>query len=184
MLKRILTAPLLFVAAIVILLEDWLWDDLQRLAAWFSRLPLFRQLESAILRLPPTGALVLFLVPSAVLFPVKLLALALVSRGYALLGIGTIVAAKVFGTALLARLFRLTKPKLLTFFWFRHLYEWLVAFRVRIYSAIKASTVYKVTHQYARRWRTAFRAWRDRRKGWLRKRWGAVRRHQRRVKHR
>ena len=117
-LRRILTAPLVFVAAVIILLEDWLWDDLQRLAAWFGRLPVFKQIEALILRLPPAAALCLFILPSLVLIPVKLLALWFISRGHALLGLATIVGAKIAGTALVARLFTLTKPKLLTFLWF------------------------------------------------------------------
>ena len=31
--KKILAAPFVFIAAVLILLEDWLWDDLARLAA-------------------------------------------------------------------------------------------------------------------------------------------------------
>jgi len=41
-LKRMLSAPLVLIAAIVVLFEEWLWDDLQRIAAAVGRLPLFR----------------------------------------------------------------------------------------------------------------------------------------------
>jgi hypothetical protein len=32
-LKRLIAAPFVLLAAVIILLEDWLWDDLARLAA-------------------------------------------------------------------------------------------------------------------------------------------------------
>jgi hypothetical protein len=169
--RRILTAPLVFVAAIIILLEDWLWDDLQRIAAAIGSLPVFKQIESLVLRLPPAAALGLFIVPSLVLIPVKLLALYFISRGHAILGIVTIVGAKIAGTALVARLFTLTKPKLLTFRWFAYLYERITIFRSRIYTVIKSSAVYGVLH----RLRENFRAWRQERRGWLRRRFKAAR---------
>jgi len=175
-LRRILTAPLVFVAAVIILLEDWLWDDLQRLAAWFGRLPVFKQVEGLILRLPPAAALGLFIVPSLVLIPVKLLALWFISRGHALLGVGTIVAAKIAGTALVARLFTLTKPKLLTFVWFAWLYERITAFKSRIYTAIKSSAVYQVIHRFAARLRERFRVWRAQSRRSFSRRFHAARR--------
>lgn len=170
LLRRILTAPLVFFAAVIILLEDWLWDDLQRLAAWFGHLPVFRQAEALILRLPPVAALGLFIVPSLVLIPVKLLALWFISSGHALWGVGTIIAAKIAGTALVARLFTLTKPKLLTFRWFAWLYERISAFRVRVYETISASAIYRATHDFMTRLRMRFAAWRERSRGnWMRR---------------
>lgn len=71
LLKRLLAAPFVFVAAIIILLEDWLRDDLQRLAAAIGRLPIFHQIESFIAGLPPYGALAMFATPSLLLVPVK-----------------------------------------------------------------------------------------------------------------
>ena len=180
LLKRIATAPFVFVAAIIILLEDWLWDDLQRLAAAIGSLPIFRQIEQLIVRLPRAGALGLFLVPSAVLIPVKLLALYFISRNHAVVGLGIIIAAKVAGTALVARLFTLTKPKLLTFGWFAWAYEKIVAFKARVYAAIKSSAVYIWLHARLIPLRDAFRRWRAERRGWLVRRWHAVMRHQRR----
>ncbi|HZM85206.1 MAG TPA: hypothetical protein VFF31_01505, partial [Blastocatellia bacterium] len=52
LLKKLLTAPVVVVAAVIILIEDWLWDDLARLAAAIGRLPVFRAIETGITRLP------------------------------------------------------------------------------------------------------------------------------------
>jgi hypothetical protein len=174
--KRLLTLPFLVVAAVVVLVEDWLWDDLQRLAAAIGRLPVFRQLEGWAGRLPPYGALCLFAAPSLLLLPVKLVALYLMSHGKASLGVGVVIAAKLAGTALVARIFSLTRPKLLTLAWFAWLYEKVVAFKSRLYAAIKATKVYQVVHGYKVRLRDTMRAWLGTGPGFFRRHFDAARR--------
>lgn len=176
-LKRLITAPLYFFAAVIVLLEDWLWDDLQRLAQWLGRLPVFHQFEALVVRLPPTGALGLFLVPTVLLFPVKLAALWFISGGHAVMGIATMVAAKVAGTALVARIFKLTKPKLLTFRWFAWLYRHITEFKMRIYERIKASAAYQALDRFRSRLRQNWKRFKQRRKSWLRRRFKALRRY-------
>ena len=94
-LKRLVAAPFVLLAAVIILLEDWLWDDLARFAAAIGRLPVFRQVEGFIARLPPYAALAFFAVPSTLLIPVKLIALYFVAHGHAITGLLTVLAAKV-----------------------------------------------------------------------------------------
>ncbi|HSB09215.1 MAG TPA: hypothetical protein VLM38_06860 [Blastocatellia bacterium] len=173
-LKRIVAAPLVLLAAIIILFEDWLWDDLARFAAAIGRLPIFRQIETFIAGLPPYAALAFFLVPSTLLIPVKLMALYFVAHGHAMAGLLTVAVAKVAGTALLARLFTLTRPKLLSIAWFAWLYQRFIAFKARIYAAIKATRIYRAAHQTHLRVRRALKAWLAARKGFLRRRWNAA----------
>lgn len=173
-LKRIVAAPFVLIAAVIILLEDWLWDDLARLAAAIGRLPVFRQIEGFIVSLPPYAALAFFIVPSSLLVPVKLVALYLVAHGHALLGLVTVAAAKIAGTALVARLFTLTRPKLLRIAWFAWLYTRFIAFKSGIYAVIKSTGVYRVAHRLHLRMRVALKAWLVRRKGFLRRRWNAA----------
>ena len=176
LLRRIVTAPFALVAAIVILVEDWLWDDLQQLAAYVGRLPIFRRIEAFIAWLPPYAALLLFGAPSLLLVPLKILALYLISSGHAKLGLVVVVVAKVAGTALVARIFAITRPKLLRIRWFAWLYERVVDFKARLYRAIKTTAVYKLVHALKQRMRDGFRAWLGRRRGFLRRRWEAARR--------
>lgn len=173
-LKRLIAAPFILVAAIIILLEDWLWDDLARFAAAIGRLPLFRQIEGFIVRLPPYGALAFFAVPSALLIPVKLIAVYFIAHGHALVGLLTVGAAKIAGTALVARLFTLTRPNLLRIAWFAWLYEKFIAFKTRVYAAIKSTRVYQAAHQIRLRVRSALKIWIGKRKGFLRRRWDAA----------
>jgi hypothetical protein len=172
--KRLIAAPFVLLAAVIILLEDWLWDDLARLAAAIGRLPIFRQIEALIVKLPPYAALALFAVPSALLVPVKLIALYFIAHGHAMVGLLTVAAAKIAGTALVARLFTLTRPKLLRIAWVAWLYERFIAFKTRMYAAIKATAAYRAAHQIHLRVRRALKVWIGKRKGFLRRRWNAA----------
>ena len=171
LLKRLLAAPFVFTAAIIILLEDWLWDDLQRIAAAIGRLPVLRQIESLIAGLPPYGALAMFAAPSLLLIPVKLGALYFIAHGQPMFGFMTAVAAKVAGTALVARIYALTHPNLLRIEWFAYLHARFTAFKTRIYDAIKATSFYQAAHlRYAR-----MKEWlRGRGRSFLRRRWDAA----------
>jgi hypothetical protein len=64
-----------WVLALLILFEEWGWEPLQRLLAYIGELPGFRWMEDVLRRLPPYAALAVFLVPTLLLLPVKLLAL-------------------------------------------------------------------------------------------------------------
>lgn len=180
--KRLLAAPFVFLAAIFILLEDWLWDDLARLAAAIGRLPILRAIEVFIAGLPPYGALVFFATPSILLFPVKLAALYLMSHGQPTLGLLTVIAAKLFGTALVARIFTLTRPTLMHIGWFAWLYERFINFKTRIYDTIKATAIYQAAHQQHLRLRAALKTWMGKRRSFLRRRWEAARKFSRRRK--
>ena len=109
LLRRALGALL----ALLILFEEWGWEPLQQALARLGRLPPVAALERWIGSLPPRAALALFVLPSLALIPVKLAALWLIGQGRPLLGLAVIVLAKLLGTALVARLFALTRPALL-----------------------------------------------------------------------
>ena len=143
--KRLLTPPLIVLAALLMWIEELLWENLKALTAWVAKFPLFKWTERLIERLPPYPSMAVFLLPGAVLFPVKLGAVWLMTHGQVLLGIGVIVAAKVAGTAVVARLYVICQPKLMTIGWFARLHDWLTATRDRLYSAIRAMPLYQAT---------------------------------------
>jgi hypothetical protein len=181
-LKRLLAAPFVLLAALIILLEDWLWDDLARLAAAIGRLPILHSIEIFITRLPPYAALIFFATPSLFLLPVKLVAFYFMSHGQATLGLITVIAAKFFGTALVARIFTLTRPTLMRIGWFAWTYERFVAFKARIYDTIKSTAMYRIAHRQNLRIRAALKAWMGKRRSFLRRRWDAARKFSRRHK--
>jgi hypothetical protein len=182
LLKKLLAAPLVLLAAVIILIEDWLWDDLARLAAAIGRLPVFSAVEAIIAGLPPYGALACFGLPTLLLVPVKLAAVYLISHGRPTLGLLTVIAAKLAGTALVARIFTLTRPSLMRIEWFVWLHERFIAFKSRVYGAIKATPIYKSAHIKYLHTRQELKRWLSNRKGFLRRRWSAARRLSRRRK--
>lgn len=118
-LRHILIAPL----ALLIVFEEWGWEPLARLMACIARLPLLAWAERRIGALPSYAALALFALPWLLLLPLKLFALWLIGNGHVLLGAAAVSAAKIAGTAVVARLFTLTKPTLMRLPWFASVYE-------------------------------------------------------------
>ena len=85
-LKALLTPPLMALAALLMFAEEVIWEGLKRVMAVLGRLPVIRSLEAWIATLPSYGAAVVFLLPGALLLPVKIGALWLIANGHALLG--------------------------------------------------------------------------------------------------
>ena len=90
-LKGLLLAPV----ALFLLFEEWGWEPLAACFAALGRLPVWRQLERLIARLPPWAALLAFGVPVLALIPAKLLALYLLGGGHVAAGLGLVIAAKL-----------------------------------------------------------------------------------------
>ena len=122
LLRRLFNLTLGPALALVLIFEEWGWEPLQRLMARLAGLPLWARMEALITRLPPYAALMAFFLPALLLLPIKLLALYWISRGHAVLGLLVVLAAKMIGTAAVARLFALTQPALMRLAWFARLY--------------------------------------------------------------
>ena len=173
-LKRLLTPPFILLAAFLLWFWEWMWEPLERLMARIGQLPGLRLLEGWIARAPRYLALGCFVIPGAVLLPFKVAGLYFIAHGAPVFGLATFLAAKVVGTALVARIFTLTKPQLLQIAWFARSYAGVTAFRDRVFAALHAHPLY-------RRSRAALDAWRERlrkvRRGLryhLARRWKAV----------
>lgn len=118
---RILRWPLLALAALFALLEEWLWDSLKAATAWlFEKLPL-RWLERWLASASPPLAVLLLLTPTVVILPAKLLGLWLLAGGHVFFGGAVFIAAKLAGMALLSRLYALMQPALHRIGWFLRL---------------------------------------------------------------
>lgn len=117
-LRNRLLSPLIYLAALLLLMEDWFWDLGLRLINLVASWPPFKLIEQRIVALPPYGALCAFVVPALLLLPVKILALFAIASGHPISGVAVIVAAKVGGAALVARIYFLTRDTLLTLAWF------------------------------------------------------------------
>lgn len=141
------------------LVEEWLWEPLQRLMQQLARLPVLRQISQGIARLPARWAAVVFVVPVLALFPFKLGGLWLIAHGKVALGVGVFIAAKIVGTALFAWLFALTKPALLSLPWFARAYGWVIGVRDTVHHWIRRQRAYRLTRLLVRRWPREIRRW-------------------------
>jgi hypothetical protein len=124
---RRITRPLLILLAIVFLIEAWLWRHLEPIVEWIvAWLPLRAvkaRLAGVIRKLPPAATLIVFVIPVAALFPLKVLGLWLLAHKYWIAAGGVLVFAKLVGVAVTAFVFQVTRPKLLQLRWFSWLYE-------------------------------------------------------------
>lgn len=165
-LLRLLGSLGIWLIGLVLLFEEWGWDRLARVLAWIGRLPGLRWIEGRIRTLPPYAALGLFIVPMLTLLPLKLLALYWLGQGHTVLGIGVIVAAKVGGTAITARLFMLTQATLMQLPWFARWFAKWIRFKDAVLARVKGSLAWQQWTRFKARakqgWRRARRWWRRR----------------------
>ena len=152
------------ILALFILFEEWGWrplaNALGRLAAWRP----WARIETAIARLPPYAALLVFVLPSTLLLPLKFLAVLLVARGQLLLAAILFTSAKVAATALVARLFVLTQPALMQIGWLAWVYDTVVPWKDALLERVRVSTVWRMGQLAKERARRTvlvqWRAWR------------------------
>jgi hypothetical protein len=149
--KKVLRAVLLAPVALFLLFEEWGWEPLAAAFAALGRLPLWGRLERWITRLPPWAALLAFGVPVLALIPLKLLALYLFGQGHVTVGLALILAAKLTGTALAARLFQLTQPALMQMPWFARLYTPWKAWKDNIMAQARASLPWRMARRFKTR---------------------------------
>lgn len=151
-LKRILFSPLVYLLALYLMLEDWLWDWGGRLAAALARHVPLERLERWLGRLGPRTALAALLLPLLLLLPVKVLALLAMAYGHAWLGLLVVLLAKLAGAAAVARLYVLTRPALLQLAWFAALLAWFLPRKARWIARLHASAPWRALDAL-RRWR-------------------------------
>ena len=168
-LRRLLLWPLRALAglaawllALVVVFEEWGWLPLQALLERLGRWPGLRWIEAWVRQLPPWAALMVFALPTALLLPIKLLALWAVGNGHVVWGMAVIALAKVVGTAVVARLFTLTRPALLQLRWFAWGYAHWLRFKERLLLRVRASWPWRLARVLKRRARRSWRALRER----------------------
>src|SRR5665213_1125281 len=134
MMRRLLQ-PIWVLLAVIFLIEAWLWDHLEPIvAAVVALFPLrsFKHwLAERVDTLSPAMTLLVFIVPVIPLFPLKLIGLWLLTHGYWISAILTIIFAKLVGVGVAAFVFDVTRPKLLEMGWFAKLYEFILALRAK-----------------------------------------------------
>ena len=141
--RGVLLAPLLYLVALLLLAEQWLWEAGNRAAAAIGAWPPFGALESLIRRLPPYTALLVFALPGLLLLPIKLLALMAIAHGHPLMGAAVFVVAKLGGAMIVARIYVLTLPSLLALIWFARWHNRFIMFKDQLIARLRASPMYE-----------------------------------------
>ncbi len=106
------------IAAAIVFLEQTLIRYLNMVMAAFARWPPVARLEAFLLRLPPWAAVLAFAAPSILILPVKLSAFWFAMHHYFALAFAAVALGKVLATAIVARLYRILRPNLLSLHWF------------------------------------------------------------------
>ena len=106
---------LLSLLAVILIIEEWLWDLLSALGHSLVRLLNLERVERWLSQTSPRTALLAFLLPILIVTPINIAAIWLLLHGLLIEGVLLEVCAKLLGTLLVARVFSLTKTQLLTF---------------------------------------------------------------------
>jgi hypothetical protein len=130
---RLLLTPFTWLAAIVFLVEEVIWDWTAAFMAKLGAIRIIHAIEKRIAALPPRWALFTFLLPSLILIPAKLIGLHAIAKGHWVIGSTVFILAKIAGMALFSRIFNLTRPALMQFGWFVWLYTKVMYYRNRIH---------------------------------------------------
>ena len=130
---RKLLRPILILLAIIFLIEAWLWDRLEPIVAWVVRLFPWERVKASLAEwvdgLPPSGTLIVFVVPLGLALPFKVFGLWLLANGNWSAALSVLIAAKFITLAVTAFVFDVTRDKLLQLDWFRGLYEYVILLR-------------------------------------------------------
>ena len=137
--------------ALLILFEEWGWTPLARALGRMARWPPIGRLERRIAGLGPGVALAVLFVPALALLPVKVGALWLIGLGRVVVGLTLLIVAKLFGTAVVARLFMLTQPQLMRLRWFARLYLRWFAWKTRAIASLVESRAWIAARALASR---------------------------------
>jgi hypothetical protein len=129
--------------ALILLFEEWGWRPLADALAWFATFRIWARAERTIATLPPYGALAALVLPTSVLLPLKFLAVYLVANGKIVAAGLLFVGAKIASTALIARLFMLTRPALMQLGWFASLYNWIMPWKDALFARIRISWAWR-----------------------------------------
>ncbi|MSP76737.1 MAG: hypothetical protein EXR12_11440 [Rhodospirillaceae bacterium] len=152
-LKHALELLLVPFAAAIIFIEQTLIRYLNVATAWLARWTPIARLEAWLVTLPPWAALLAFVAPSLLLLPVKLAAVWFAAHGQVVFAFLAVASGKVIGTAIVARLYRILRPTLVTLPWFAWADTRFFAWRDRIYAFVRSMPAWQRAAELVQRLR-------------------------------
>jgi hypothetical protein len=169
--RRWLTRPLLFAAAVLLVIEEWLWNSTAEFLRELARLPPVKRAGEWIRRRTPHQALALFILPLLALLPLKGVVMVAFAHGRIFLGILVLVLEKLIFSAIFAALYQLTGPAVTQIAWVARAQATFLRIRRTLHAWLERQSAYRHARAFLRR---------IRRPHWLRRRFGAAYRMQRR----
>ena len=137
-LKRALELLIVPLAAAVVFFEQTLIRMLNAITAALARWAPIAALEVWLKTLPPYVALLAFVMPSILILPIKLSAIYFATHHMFMTAIAAVVIGKMLATAIVARLYVVLRPTLMTIGWFARLDTWFFFWRDRAYAFVRA----------------------------------------------
>lgn len=141
--KKFFLSILVFILALFIIFQEWVWDTLKPFLEYFSRFSIVQRIENWIKNLNVGTSLFLFAVPFVLTHIIELWAIGLTALGNVFLGFFIYGMTKIVGFMILSRIFTLTKPKLMTVTWFRILFDWFIEKKAYLYSKLEEMDVWQ-----------------------------------------
>jgi hypothetical protein len=155
--KRVIRLILVSLAAIWMLFEDWVWDTIVGLMEEVGRLKIFNRFESFLARQNQYLLLTLFTFPFLIVIPAKLYGLYLIADGKVIRGVTIFIVAEVLITALVTRLFMISKDKLLQIKAFETCYYWLKDKKEWLYSELRKLRAWQLATEWIAQLKTGLR---------------------------
>jgi hypothetical protein len=171
LIRRWLKRPLLFLAAVLLLIEEWLWRGTAKFLRDLARLPPVATCEEWVRRRTPYQALSLFVLPVLSLLPLKGVIVLAFVHGRVLLGTAALVLEKLIFSAIFAALYQLTEPAITQIGWVLRIQQAFLQMRRALHAWLERQAAYRQARAWLRRLR---------RPHGLRRRFGAAYRMQRR----
>jgi hypothetical protein len=160
--KQAIRLILIIIAAVWMLFEDWVWDNIVALMHIVGRQKIINSLETFLARQNQYVLLSLFSFPFFIMIPAKVYGLYLIADGKVIRGIIIFLIAEVLITALVTRLFIISSDKLLQiqafaafYYWFKDKKEWL-------YSEVRNLPAWQIAREWMTQLMTALRSLRRR----------------------
>ncbi len=155
MMKKILLAGL----AILLIIEEWLWDGLNALGHKLIKSLRLESFECWLSQRTPYQALLAFSIPLMIVTPLNIIAISLLARGMILQGLLMEVLVKLLATLLVARVFALTKPQLLSFSFLHKLYLTITQWLKWAHDKVVDAPIYIWAKQFKLETKEKLKAW-------------------------
>ena len=162
--ESLLKRGLIFVAALILLFEEWIWNVMRRATARLAAHPWVQAAEQRLAALEPVEALCAFVLPMLALLPFKLAAVYVLARGHLIAGTLVLVAAKIVSTGLGVRIYSAVRPQLHTIAWYARWESAFLAWKQRMVAALQATPTWQALQ-------VRIAVWRARRHGLARQIW-------------